>query len=285
MMSVGARLATKLELFEGKNKGALLMAAGEDRFQRVQIVERKDYAGDLWSIRVRPEEKLKFQPGQYATLGIRDGDHMIERPYSIVSSPHEEEIEFFFELVPEGGLTPILHHMGVGETLWMRRQAKGRFTFDDKSGHLNHFLAATVTGVAPFVSIVRNLTGEIRNGRTPNCKLAILHGASRSWEFAYREELQALSNDSSWFRYVPAISRPWEDPSWKGEVGRIEDVLRKHLDALGFEPKTTTAYLCGHPQMILNAQSILQRRRFQKEFIREEVYWVPEKGGSRPASS
>lgn len=253
------------------------MAAGEQKFQKVQIVERKDYADELWSIRVRPEEKLAFQPGQYATLGIRDGDHMIERPYSIASSPREQEIEFFFELVPQGGLTPILHHMGVGETVWMRRQAKGRFTFDDQSGHRNHLLAATVTGIAPFVSIVRNMAVDIRNGRAPDCQLAILHAASRSWEFAYREELEALSNDSSWFRYVPTISRPWEDPTWKGEVGRIEDVLRKHLDVPGFEPSTTTIYLCGHPQMICNAKVILERRGIQKEFIREEIYWVPKK--------
>ena len=259
------------------------MAFGQDKFQQVQIVERKDYASDLWSIRVQPEEKLPFQPGQYATLGVRDGGHMVERPYSIVSSPREDQIEFFFELVPEGGLTPILHHLGVGEKVWMRRQAKGRFTFDDQSGHANHFLAATVTGVAPFVSMIRNFAAEAQNGRAPNCKLVILHGASRSWEFAYHEELEGLSNDSSWFRYVPTISRPWEDTAWKGEVGRVEDILRKHLDALSLDPSTTTTYLCGHPQMILNAKAILKRRGFQKEFIREEVYWVPEKGGSRPA--
>jgi ferredoxin--NADP+ reductase len=258
------------------------MASGEDKFQQVQIVERKDYASDLWAIRVEPEEKLRFQPGQYATLGIRDGGRMIERPYSIVSSPREDQIEFFFELVPEGGLTPLLQHMGVGETLWMRRQAKGRFTFDDQSGHPNHFLAATVTGIAPFVSMVRSFAADVQIGRRPDCKLVILHAASRSWEFAYRDELEALSNDSSWFRYVPAISRPWEDTAWKGEVGRIEDVLRKHMDALGFVPSTTTTYLCGHPQMIVNAKAILERRGFPKQFIREEVYWVPEKGGSGP---
>lgn len=283
-MGIGAGFPSNLTKWASrKGNRALLMAASQDKFQEVQIIERKDYAGDLWSIRVKPEEKLIFHPGQYATLGVRDGDRVIERPYSIVSSPREDQIEFFFELVAEGGLTPLLHHLGVGERLWMRRQAKGRFTFDDQSGHPNHFLAATVTGIAPFVSMARNLAQEIRAGRPPNCKLVILHGASRSWEFAYREELEALSNDSSWFRYVPTMSRPWEDGGWQGEVGRVEEVLRKHMDALGFEPSTTTTYLCGHPQMIANAKGILKRRGFQKEFIREEVYWVPEKAGSRPA--
>jgi ferredoxin--NADP+ reductase len=106
----------------------------------------------------------------------------------------------------------------------------------------------------------------------------ILHGASRSWEFGYREELQTLSNDSSWFCYIPTISRPWEDRSWKGEVGRVDDVLRKHLDRVGFDPATATVYLCGQPQMILNAKGILHRRGFAKECIREELYWAPASG-------
>ena len=55
-------------------------------------------------IRVRPNGEFKFAPGQYATLGVEGPDKRAERPYSIVSSPHESELEFFFELVPPGDL-------------------------------------------------------------------------------------------------------------------------------------------------------------------------------------
>ncbi|MGH9445082.1 MAG: ferredoxin--NADP reductase, partial [Terriglobia bacterium] len=58
---------------------------------------------------------------------------------------------------------------------------------------------------------------------------------------------------------------------------RIEDLARKYIDALAFEPSNTTAYLCGHPQMIENCKGILRRRGFAKEQIREEIYWVPAK--------
>jgi ferredoxin--NADP+ reductase len=249
----------------------------EKNFQKVRIVERKDCAPDLWTMRMRPEARLSFQAGQYVTLGLLDGAHMIERPFSIASSPGEEDVEFFLEMVPAGGLTPALHKMAVGETLWMRRQAKGRFTFDAQSGREEHLFVATVTGVAPFVSMVRTMAAEIRGGRNSECRLFMLHGASRSWEFAYREELEGLSRDSDWFRYIPTISRPWEDPSWKGEVGRVEDVLRKHVDALGLEPSQTTAYLCGHSQMIANSREILRRRGFAPEALRQEAYWVPKK--------
>ncbi|MGH9358978.1 MAG: ferredoxin--NADP reductase, partial [Terriglobia bacterium] len=94
---------------------------------------------------------------------------------------------------------------------------------------------------------------------------------------AYREELEASSQKAGWLRYIPCVSRPWEDAAWKGEVGRVEDVARKYLDALALEPSETTAYLCGHPQMIENCKGILQRRGFQKESVREEIYWIPAK--------
>jgi ferredoxin--NADP+ reductase len=242
------------------------------------VVERRDVAPDLWTIRVRPADPLVFKAGQYATLGILQGEHMIERPYSIVSSPEEREVEFFFELVRDGGLTPILHRTKVGEALWMSRESAGRFTFDEASGRRQHLLLATVTGIAPFVSMVRSVAAGIRAGGRPEHRLVVLHGASRSWEFAYREELETLERDSDWFRYIPTISRPQEDPSWKGETGRVEDVLRKYLDAYALEPSTTTAYLCGHPQMISNAKGILERRRFAKESIRQEIYWTPDEG-------
>jgi ferredoxin--NADP+ reductase len=253
------------------------MVVAQQVYQRAQVVERKDYAEDLWSIRIRPEEPLVFRPGQYATLGMWEGRKIVERPYSIVSSPLEDEIEFFFELVPRGGLTPRLKATKVGETVVMRRQAKGLFTFDDKSGRAQHFMVGTVTGIAPYISMVRTLARQDPSTRPPGFRVVMLHSASRSHEFAYREEMEALSRDCDWLTYVPTVSRPWEEPSWDGEVGRAEDVLRKFLDNLKLEPSDTTAYLCGQPQMIVNAKGILERRGFGKEQIRQELYWAPKK--------
>ena len=254
------------------------MPTATEKYQKADIVWRKDFAPDLWSVRVRPEQKLPFKPGQYATLGLRQGDRVLERPYSIVSSPLEDEIEFFFELVAHGGLTPCLYNLQVGDSMLMRRQAKGLFTFDGTSGHSHHGLVATVTGIAPCVSMVRTFAREAEAGASvSHHELLILHSASRSWEFGYREELEGLARRYKWLRYVPTVSRPWEDPAWDGERGRAEDVLRKHFDVSGFDPSQTTSYLCGHPEMIKNARGILIRRGIPKEFIREEVYWVPRK--------
>ena len=75
-------------------------------------------------------------------------------------------------------------------------------------------------------------------------------------------------------KYIPTISRPWEEPNWLGETGRVEDVLRKHADRLGFNHTNSVAYACGHPQMVENVKGILARARFLKDHIREEEYFA-----------
>ncbi len=251
------------------------MSAPADKFQRIEIVSREDYSDDLWSIRGQTEAPLAFKPGQYATLGVECGAKIVQKAYSIVSSPLEEQMEFFFELVPDGELTPLLYKLGVGDSLWMRRQARGLFVLDEASGHKKHGLLCTVTGVAPYVSMVRTLARSASSPR--DFEIVLIQAASRSWEFSYREELEALSRKLGWFRYIPTVSRPWEDAAWKGEVGRVEDVARKYFDTLALEPSETTAYLCGHPQMIENCKGIMHRRGFSKESVREEIYWIPAK--------
>ena len=75
------------------------MSATDEKFYRPRITKRVDFAPDLWMIRVNPGGEFKFAPGQYATLGVEGPQKRSERPYSIVSSSYESEMEFF--LLPE----------------------------------------------------------------------------------------------------------------------------------------------------------------------------------------
>ncbi len=254
------------------------MSPTEEKFYRARIVSRRDIARDLWSISVEPGGEFTYKPGQYATLGVITPKKHIERPYSIVSAPHQPLVEFFFELVPQGELTPHLYALQAGDTLTFRKVAKGRFTLDTQSGHKNHLLLSTVTGVAPFVSYIRSLYKQWKDGNFPgDHKLFLIDGASRSWEFGYRQEIAPLAEEVPWLQYVATVSRPWEDPAWRGELGRVDDLVRKYADQWGLEPGTTSVYLCGHPAMIENCKAILKRRGWPKEAMREEVYFIPGK--------
>src|SRR5215470_9730070 len=257
------------------------LAPSSDKHYQATILERRDLSEDLWLVKVAPGGPFSFKAGQYATLGVDHDGKRIERAYSIVSSPYEQEwLEFFLELVPQGELTPQLYKLQPGDKLYCRKIAKGRFTLDLRSGRTNHLLLATVTGIAPFVSYVRTLYQDWkkRDSAMPgDHKLYCLQGGSRSWEFGYREELERVAAEVPWFKYVATISRPWEDPSWKGETGRVDDLVRKYVDLWGLRPDTTTGYLCGHPSMCENGLGILSRAGWQKGSLFEEVYFIPGK--------
>ena len=151
------------------------MSTADDKFYRARISRREDFGNDLWMVRLQPPGEFKFAAGQYATLGVQGPERRSERPYSIVSSPYEREIEFFFELVPNGELTPLLYKLRPGDELLMRKVAKGRFTLDTASGHRNHLLISTVTGVAPFVSYARTLHRDWKDGKFRGEHTLFLH--------------------------------------------------------------------------------------------------------------
>ncbi len=240
---------------------------------RGRIISRRDFSDDLWSVRVEPETAFTFTPGQYATLGVARDGRVLERPYSIVSSPVEPALEFFLERVADGLLTPVLHQLGPGADVLLRPRPKGVFTMD--AGRGNHLLVCTVTGVAPYVSMLRTLARQAVAGELPAPpRVVLLEGASRSSEMGYRGELDALARAHAWLHHVATVSRPWEDPAWTGERGRIEDVLRKHVDPLALQPDDTTVYLCGHPGMIASVRAIMTRAGFLPAHIREEQYWA-----------
>jgi len=251
-----------------------------DKHYLARILERRDISEDLWVIRVDPGGPFSFKAGQYATLGVEHEGKRVERAYSIVSSPYEEGLEFFLELVPLGELTPKLYKLRAGDSMLCRKIAKGRFTLDLRSGRTNHLLLATVTGVAPFVSYVRTLYRDWKAGDSPmpgNHKLYCIQGGSRSWEFGYREEMERYAAEVPWLKYVATISRPWEDAAWTGETGRVEDLVRRYVADWGLKPTETTGYLCGHPSMIENGRGILERAGWQKGSTFEEVYFIPGK--------
>jgi ferredoxin/flavodoxin---NADP+ reductase len=248
-----------------------------EKHLQAKVVDRRNIADDLFTLYIEPSGPFSFLAGQYATLGVEKDGKLVERPYSIVSSPYHNILEIFIEYVPHGELTPLLNQLQKESSLWMRRLAKGRFTLDLRSGRKHHFLLSTVTGVAPYVSYIRTLYADWKKGEGPmpgEHKLYCIQGASRGWEFGYRDELERVAGEVPWLKYVATASRPWEDANWQGETGRVDDLIRKYASLWNLKPAETTGYLCGHPNMIENGRGILQRAGWKKDTVFEEVYFT-----------
>ncbi len=228
------------------------------------IVKRVDFTPDHFKLWLEPREPLAFEPGQYCTIGV-DG---IERPYSIVSSPREPLIELFVELIwpPNGQLTPLLHKLRVGDTVTMRPRAKGVFVL--RPEFRRHVMVATVTGVAPFVSMLRHAL-EAPAG---DASFYVLEGASYADEFGYDAELGALAAAHANVKFVATCSRPTDprNASWRGETGRVNAIVERYVRDWALAPAETCIYACGNPQMIEDVKARFADTGFQVE---SERFW------------
>lgn len=252
---------------------------------------------DLFIIKVRPDKPMPaFTSGQYVLLGLssnlprRTGsqpefkeqkpDRLVLRAYSIASSGEEPDLfEFYISVVANGSLTPRMVQLNPGDRLNIGEKIRGFFTLDTVPAfHEWVVLAATGTGLAPYVSMMRALSKKPFPFR-----FVILHGVPRSRELGYFDELMEHAKSLSNVTYTPSITRVKEDPSWTGETGRITryfdtPVLKERL-GLEFDPARTSVFLCGNPAMIEDVKRVLEPKGYTTHVpaapgaLHIEEYW------------
>ncbi len=262
------------------------------------VTHRIEVASGLIIIRVTPDgwELPAWESGQFAVLGLPDTaprtmlsdpepadqatGKFIRRAYSISSSPREETyLEFYITLVQSGALTPRIFALKPGDRIFLGKKISGMFTLDDVPEGNNLVLVGTGTGLAPYMSMLRN---ELE------CHLdlhtVVLLGARHSWDLGYRGELIAMQRYCRTFHYIPVISRPAEElVKWSGQVGYVQDLWDRGLvaEAMGGEPQpdNTHVLLCGNPGMIegmierLAGEGFVEGSRREPGQIHAEKYW------------
>ena len=260
------------------------------------LAGREEINPHLHVLRVQSGSPLfDFKPGQFAVLGmlgreprVPEADpeetapepgKLIRRAYSIASSSVEKGyLEFYVTLVTSGALTPRLFALPYGGPLFLGPKASGLFTLDRVAPGKAIILVATGTGLAPYMSMLRTLLVN-----DTNRPFIVLHGARYSWDLGYRGELESFARFRSNFTYIPSITRPGEDPCFKGHSGRIQTLLEagliEQLTGVPLDPAQADVFLCGNPEMIEIAKEMLGARGYVPDKGKEsgtlhvEEYW------------
>jgi ferredoxin--NADP+ reductase len=209
---------------------------------------------------------------------VQDPERMIRRAYSIASESRADEyLEFYLTVVMSGELTPRLFKLKVKDRLYVGPKAVGVFTLAKAPG--KHILMiGTGTGLAPYMSMLRS---ELEcNGPR---KFVVVHGARYSWDLGYRTELTGLARHCRNFCYIPVITRPQEDVTWKGRSGYLQNLIAsgaiEEETGLALTPETFDIFLCGNPGMIETVIHWAEERGFVKDkghdigTIHTEEYW------------
>lgn len=120
----------------------------------LKVTEVEHYTDTLFRIRTERPQTFRFSAGEFTMIGMGDNDIM--RAYSITSGPYDEFLEFYSIKVPDGPLTSRLQHINVGDELEVGQKAVGTLTLANVELGGNLHLMATGTGIAPFISLLRD---------------------------------------------------------------------------------------------------------------------------------
>ena len=243
----------------------------ESERYNAELVSRRDETDDLAYFVVRFRgEPVPFEPGQYMTIGVFADDRLVQRPYSIASSPRtaDEGYEFYVRLVPILRFTTLLWRLPAGHEMRMTGP-KGRFQLEPDDDR-THLFISTGTGIAPFISMIKTDLFDGKPRRT-----IVAHGVSYARELGYRREFEQWEADGLPISYVPTVSRP-ADPAnagWTGRTGRVDAILDDVCRDFHLVPERTVAYICGNPEMILKAEAIVRAHGLPEPHVKKELYW------------
>ena len=220
----------------------------------------------LFSFKTTRDETLRFSNGHFTMIGLRlEGGKPLLRAYSIVSANYEDHLEFLSIKVQDGPLTSRLQHIQVGDKIVVGKKPTGTLLIDYLLPGKSLYLFGTGTGVAPFLSIVRDPETYERFE-----KVILVHGVREVAELAYHDYLsQELPAHeflgemvSAQMLYYPTVTR--EPFRTQGRIPKLIESGKMQAD-LGlptFDPAHDRAMLCGSPAMLRELKELLEARGF-----------------------
>jgi ferredoxin--NADP+ reductase len=122
-----------------------------------KVISVHHWSDRTFSFKTTRSQTFKFNAGEFAMVGLKINDKNVLRAYSVVSPPWADELEFLSIKITDGELTSKLQHIKVGDEVILNPKTTGTLRNDalNKSGDL--YLLATGTGLAPFMSLIRDV--------------------------------------------------------------------------------------------------------------------------------
>ena len=217
----------------------------------------------LFSFTISRPAAFRFRSGEFVMIGLpgENGKPLL-RAYSVASPAYAEELEFLSIKVPDGPLTSHLQQIKVGDGIYLGRKPTGTLVADALIPGRRLFLLSTGTGLAPWMSIIRDPDTYDRFEQ-----VVVVHSVRRVSDLAYREALEGLLADDplvdeqakAQLSYIPTVTR--EDFH---TTGRIEKLMTDGVLFQGkigaparFDPEHDRMMLCGSMAMIKETAAML----------------------------
>ena len=226
-----------------------------------KVTEIHHWTDKTFGFKTTRDMSFRFKNGEFAMIGLEIDGKPLLRAYSVVSPNHEDHLEFLSIKVPNGPLTSKLQHIKIDDEIIVNSKPTGTLVCDYLLPGRNLFLFSTGTGLAPFMSIVRDPETYEKFE-----KIILTHTVRTSKELAYKDLLTNLNNDEIYsevtrnnFIYFNTVTRE----KWDNE-GRItdwikENTLWKKVGVESFKPEIDRVMICGSEEMTFYLKKIFEK--------------------------
>ncbi|MDP2072959.1 ferredoxin--NADP reductase [Hydrogenophaga sp.] len=236
-------------------------------FQEERVLSVHHWTDRLFSFSTTRDASLRFSNGHFTMIGLRVDGKPLLRAYSIVSPNYADHLEFLSIKVPDGPLTSRLQHIQVGDTIIVGRKPTGTLLIDYLLPGKRLYLLATGTGLAPFLSVIRDPETYERYEQ-----VVLIHGVRQVKELAYREYLSdTLTHDEflgemvqQKLLYYPTVTR--EPFVHQGRIPQLlaDGQVAKDLGIPMLNPAEDRIMICGSPEMLRDLKALAEKLGFEE---------------------
>ena len=231
------------------------------------VLDVHHWTDAYFSFSTTRDSGFRFENGQFVMIGLEnEGGRPLMRAYSIASANWEEQLHFFSIKVQDGPLTSRLQHLKPGDKLVVGKKPTGTLLISDLHPGKHLYLLGTGTGLAPWLSIVKDPETYERFE-----KVIVCHGVRFEQDLAYRDYFEKeLFEDEilgdivrDKLLYYPVVSRePFRNH------GRLTTLMESGempatLGLPAFDPANDRFMICGSPQMLADLRVVLDARGFE----------------------
>lgn len=247
---------------------------------REQVTDVHHWTDTLFSFKTTRNPGFRFKNGYFTMIGLEQEGRPLLRAYSMASANYDDELEFFSIKVPDGPLTSQLQNIRIGDELLVNSKATGTLVNDNLLPGKHLYLMATGTGLAPFLSIIRD--PEIYEAYD---KVILTHGCRYVDELAYHEVINEHLPNHEYLGdmvrekliYYPTVTREKFHTN-----GRLTDLLRigRLASDLGLPPVNTDDdrfMICGSPGMLKDIAALLNGAGFTESRHGQQAHYVVER--------
>jgi ferredoxin--NADP+ reductase len=232
-----------------------------------RVLSTHHWNDTLFSFTTTRNPGLRFINGQFVMIGLEVNGRPLIRAYSLVSANWEENLEFLSIKVPDGPLTSRLQHLEIGDQVIVSGKPTGTLIQDNLLPGKHLYLLSTGTGLAPFMSIIKD--PEIYDRYE---KIILIHGVRWISELAYEDFITNELPQNEFFGetvrekliYYPTVTRePYRNQ------GRLTNLitsgkLAADIGLPQLNPETDRVLMCGSPSMLSDTTEILETLGFRE---------------------